>query len=451
MPRCFPTNIRTNDGKVSAMCNLPQAFIEQMQHMLGDALPDFLHTYEQPYFRGIRMRPGVSVFSDAGEEVPWAAHAHYLPLDSRAGAHPLHEAGAYYLQEPSAMGAAAVLHPLPGERVLDLCAAPGGKSTQLAAYMEGKGLIVCNEPVPGRAQVLSRNVERMGIPNAMVTCALPEQLSPRFPQYFDKIMVDAPCSGEGMFRRHPEAREEWNPSSPAGCADRQLYILEHAAQMLRPGGQMVFSTCTFNDTENEGVVQHFLHTHPDFSLLPFSLPGLPPNNGMLHLWPHLIRGEGHFVALLQKEGNSPALCKKPVFPCQPLSKQDMAVAQDFLSAHLVHPIFPSGLFMGHVIALPDAPLPDLKGLRIVRLGLQLGDVKGRLFQPDHALALACPVKYTFSVNEEEARLYQNGQVLPCPDDVKGWLCPVLEGMQLGWGKASQNQIKNHYPKGLRKP
>lgn len=436
---------------MSAMCDLPQAFIEQMQRMLGDALPDFLHTYEQPYHRGIRMRPGIKPAPDALQPVPWAENAYYLPLDSRAGGHPLHEAGAYYLQEPSAMTAAAVLHPAPGEKVLDLCAAPGGKSTQLAAYMMGEGLLICNEPVPGRAQVLSRNVERMGIPNAMVTCALPEQLSPRFPGYFDKIMVDAPCSGEGMFRRHPEARAEWQEASPVGCAERQLYILEHAARMLRPGGRMVFSTCTFNNTENEGVVQRFLAAHPDFSLLPFSLPGLPENDGMLHLWPHIVPGEGHFVALLQKDGNGQGGCKKPVFPCQSLGKQEAKVTQAFLAEHICCPLSVSGLFLGHVIALPATPLPDLKGLRILRLGLQLGDVKGKIFQPDHALSLSCPVRYTFPVSEEEAALYQNGQVLPCPDHVKGWLCPTLDGMQLGWGKASQNQIKNHYPKGLRKP
>lgn len=433
------------------MCELPQAFIEQMQRLLGPALPDFLLSYAQPYHRGIRMRPGVVPPADVLDAVPWAKHACYLPLESRCGAHPLHEAGAYYLQEPSAMTAAAALAPVPGDRVLDLCAAPGGKSTQLAGLMEGKGILLCNEPVPGRAQVLSRNIERMGIPNALVTCALPEQLSPRFPEYFDKVLVDAPCSGEGMFRRHPEARLEWTSASPQGCAERQLHILEHACQMLRPGGRLVFSTCTFNDTENEGVVGIFLNRHPQFRLLPIHLEGLPENNGMLRLWPHITKGEGHFVALLQKDGDSPCACPKEKSACTPLTRQEMTVVHDFLSEHLINPPSVSGRFLGHVVSLPDAPLPDLSGLRILRLGLQLGDIKGKLFQPDHALALALPVRFTHPVSEEEAALYQSGQVLPCGDGVKGWLCPVYGGMQLGWGKASQNQIKNHYPKGLRKP
>ena len=394
------------------MNSLPAAFIEQMQRQLGAALPDFLHTYELPYHRGIRMRPGISPIDDALQPVPWAENAYYLPLESRAGALPAHEAGAYYLQEPSAMTAAAVLQPESGDLVLDLCAAPGGKSTQLAAALKGTGLLICNEPVPGRAQILSRNIERMGIPNALVTCALPEQLSPRFPGWFDKILVDAPCSGEGMFRKHPETRLEWQLSSPEGCADRQLHILTHAARMLKGGGKLVYSTCTFNDVENEGVVQSFLHTHPEFSLLPFSLPGLPENNGTLHLYPHEIAGEGHFVACFIKE-ETPSDKRVCASFLQPLSKQEAALAAAFLKDHFPCPPYVSGLFAGHTVSFPDVPLPDLKGLRILRAGLQLGDIKGKLFLPDHALALACPVHIPHALTQDEARLYQNGQVLPC--------------------------------------
>lgn len=432
------------------MYDLPSAFIEQMRCQLGPALPDFLHTYEQPHQRGIRMRPGLAPYEDALQPVPWAMDAYYLPLDNRAGALPQHEAGAYYLQEPSAMTAAAVLQPQKGDLVLDLCSAPGGKATQLAAYLKQEGLLVCNEPVPSRAQILSRNVERMGIPNALVTCALPEQLSPRFPGYFDKILVDAPCSGEGMFRKHPETRQEWQPTSPEGCAERQLHILTHAARMLKGGGRLVYSTCTFNNVENEGVVQSFLHKHPDFSLLPFHLPGLPASAGMLHIYPHEVQGEGHFVALFQRDEAPQKKISHSSF-LQPLSRQEAQVAAAFLQETLLQAPQASGLFAGHAVAFPLIPLPDLKGLRILRAGLQLGDVKGKLFLPDHALALACPARKTLAVTLDEARLYQNGQVLPCEENLSGWLCPSLNGLQLGWGKASQGQVKNHYPKGLRKP
>ena len=196
----------------------PKGWIEQLSPLLGQELPDFLRSYDLPPARGVRMRPGLPKLEEAEEKVPWAENAWYLPLESAAGISPAHEAGAYYLQEPSAMAAAGALRPVPGDRVLDLCAAPGGKSTQLAAYLQGRGLLVCNEPVLSRAQILSRNIERMGVPDAAVVSALPEELSPRWPLYFDKILVDAPCSGEGMFRRHPESREEWTAASPEGCA-----------------------------------------------------------------------------------------------------------------------------------------------------------------------------------------------------------------------------------------
>lgn len=426
----------------------PEGWIEQLRPLLGDALPDFLHALNSGApLRGVRTRKGVAPPAEAGEKVPWAMDAYYLPLDSDAGARPTHEAGAWYIQEPSAMTPAAALQPRPGERVLDLCAAPGGKSTQLAAMLAGEGLLVCNEPVPNRAQVLSRNLERMGVKNAVAVNALPEELSPRWPEYFDKILVDAPCSGEGMFRRHPETRAEWTPAAPAGCAGRQAHILRHAAMMLRPGGRLAYSTCTFNATENEGVVEAFLQEHPEFHLAPFSLPGLPTSGGMLRVWPHLVKGEGHFAALLEKDGN--AQKKQAVSGLPTPGKQEMSLAQAFLQEHIAESVSPNAVFAGKVIAAP-AELPPLKGVRVLRLGLQIGEVKGKIFLPDHALALACPSLRTVPVTEEQARLFQAGQVLPVDEVLRGFYTPTLNGLNLGWGKASEGQLKNHYPKGLRK-
>lgn len=429
---------------------LPDGFIEQLLPLLGPALPDFLHSYDLPPTRGIRMRPGVPPPAETIEPIPWAEYGYYLPLTSDAGAVPAHEAGAYYLQEPSAMAAAAMLRPMPGERVLDLCAAPGGKSTQLGAYMQGKGLLVCNEPVPYRAQILSRNIERMGIGNAVVTCAMPEELSPRWPVYFDKILVDAPCSGEGMFRRHPETRAEWRAAAPAGCAQRQSQILEHASAMLRPGGLLAYSTCTFNAQENEGVIQGFLHQHPEFSLVPFCLPGLPDCDGMLRLWPHEVKGEGHFAALLQKAGDAPDRAKKDRTESLPIpGKAEAALAREFLSAHVPDAVRADAVFAGRLIQAPEE-LPPLKGVKVLRVGLQLGEIKGKVFVPDHALALACHVRTQVTVSEEQARAYQAGQVLPADDALRGFCAVCFQGMNLGWGKASDGQIKNHYPKGLRR-
>lgn len=431
----------------------PEKWIEQISPLLGPDLPDFLRSMAEPPVRGARMRG--SAPPDALDEIPWAENARYLPLDSQAGASPLHEAGAYYLQEPSAMVPAAALKPQPGDRVLDLCAAPGGKSTQLAAYMAGRGVIVCNEPVSLRAQTLSRNIERMGVKNAVVTCAMPEELSPRWPEYFDKILVDAPCSGEGMFRRHPETRGEWTAAAPEGCAQRQERILEEAAKMLRPGGRLCYSTCTFNALENEGVIQRFLYLHPEFALVPFALPGLPASGGMLRLWPHRVRGEGHFAALMMKtaEADRPAEKKRSRetragLPL--LLKAEAALAGDFLREHIAEPVRPDAVFSGHVIRTPDE-MPPLAGVRALRVGLQVGEIRGKVFMPDHALAMACRALQRVPVTEDQARAYQAGQVLPADEGTRGFCTPVLGDMQLGWGKISQGQMKNHYPKGLRRP
>ena len=434
----------------------PEGWIEQLRPLLGTELPDFLRSYEEPPARGLRMRPGHEPPPEAREPVPWAPDGWYLPLSSAAGASPLHEAGAYYLQEPSAMAAAAALRPAPGERVLDLCAAPGGKSTQLAAYLQGRGLLVCNEPVPGRAQILSRNLERMGVGNALAVCALPEELSPRWPSFFDRILVDAPCSGEGMFRRHPETRGEWTAAAPLGCAQRQGLILDHAARMLRPGGRLAYSTCTFNAQENEGVIQRFLAAHPEFSLAPFQLPGLPACDGTLRLWPHRVRGEGHFVALLEKRDEA----EKPDAPRRRRDgreealprpgKAEGALAEAFLREHVFAAPPPNALFAGKLAAVPEG-LPPLQGIKVLRAGLFLGEIRGRVFVPDHALALACRPVRTLPLTEAQARAYQAGQALPAPDGAKGFFAPSFQDWPLGWAKASDGQLKNHYPKGLRRP
>ena len=431
----------------------PEGWIEQLNSLLGHSLPDFLHSYDASPARGIRMRPGIKPPAEIEDPIPWVENGYYLPLDSLAGATPAHEAGAYYLQEPSAMAAAAALRPNPGEKVLDLCAAPGGKSTQLGAFLQGRGTLICNEPVPGRAQILARNIERMGIGNAIVVNHLPEELSHRWPGWFDKILVDAPCSGEGMFRRHPETRQEWHAASPAGCAQRQGHILSHAARMLRPGGIMAYSTCTFNPIENEGVIQGFLRDHPEFSLRPFALPGIGACQGMMRLWPHLIRGEGHFVALLQKAEDAPDAPVKKKEKQQGSGmaapdKHQAALAVDFLREHFDLPLIPNALFANRITQVPECP--SLQGVKVLRLGLHLGEAKGKIFIPDHALALTHPCKKQVEVDTDAARAYQNGQVLPCKEGLKGWFTLCLDGLSLGWGKASDGQMKNHYPKGLRK-
>ena len=432
------------------MCNftLPAAFMEQMRSLLQGDADAFFASYDAPSLRGIRFRDGRRPLpADAlTGEIPYARNACYLDASSDAGSLPLHEAGAYYIQEPSAMAAAAVLQPQEGDRVLDLCAAPGGKSTQLAMAAELK-LLVSNEPIPSRAQILSRNIERMGIGNALVACAYPDRLAAAWPGYFDKVLVDAPCSGEGMFRRHPETRAEWDADAPRRCHERQLDILRSAAKLLRPGGRMVFSTCTFNSVENEGTMRAFLAEFPEFHLLPICVSGLPDApDGMLRLWPHRFPGEGHFVALLGKEdGEAPSL---PHASLSAPQKNAAAAFQDF-ARQIGCGILPNVQQGDRLYHVPD-DLPPLNGIRVLRMGLHLGEMRGKVFVPDHALALAHDSMRGFAVEERQALAYQHGDTLDCDEGLSGFYVITHQGFSLGFGKASGGQMKNHYPKGLRK-
>ena len=432
------------------MCDmpLPTAFMKQMRSLLQEDADAFFASYEAPSLRGIRFRDARRPLpaEELTGVIPYARNAFYLDAASEAGSLPLHEAGAYYIQEPSAMAAAAVLQPGDGDRVLDLCAAPGGKSTQLALAADLK-LLVANEPIPSRAQILSRNIERMGIGNAVVTCAYPDQLAASWPAFFDKILVDAPCSGEGMFRRHPETRAEWDEDAPRRCHERQLEILRAAAKMLRPGGRMVFSTCTFNSIENEGTIHSFLTEHPEFHLLPIDIAGLPPApDGMLRLWPHRFPGEGHFVALLEKEeGEKPSIQPDSLTPPQ---KTALAAYLDFANRMGCN-ILPNLQQGDRLYCVPEG-LPLLKGIRVLRMGLHLGEMRGKVFLPDHALALAADSIRRFPVDERQAVAYQYGVTLDCDETLSGFYAITYQGFCLGFGKASNGQMKNHYPKGLRK-
>jgi 16S rRNA C967 or C1407 C5-methylase (RsmB/RsmF family)/NOL1/NOP2/fmu family ribosome biogenesis protein len=436
---------------MTAVPELPDGFLGMVAPLLGNDLALFTETLDGPYRRGIRFHPEKRIIPPSGtlERIPWARDAHYLLLRSMAGSHPLHDAGAYYLQEPSAMAPAAALPLKPGDRVLDLCAAPGGKSTQIAARMEG-GILVCNDPVPSRAMILSRNIERMAVKNAVVVSAAPEALAGRWQSFFDAILVDAPCSGEGMFRRYPESRSIWNRQMPEGCAVRQLFILRQAAAMLKPGGQMVYSTCTFNRLENEGVIEKFLACCPEFAPVPFALPGIPPyQDGMLRVWPHKTAGEGHFIALLRKSPDAAAGAKQYPAPCQKPGSGELVACGALLRDFITDPPVPNAVFAKTlVLAPPDCP--PLDKIKVYRLGLHIGELRGKIFIPGHALALAAACVNVLPLDEKSAERYQRGEALACPETLRGYAAAMLDGLPLGFGKASNGEFKNHYPKGLRK-
>lgn len=425
---------------------LPEAFVARMAGQLGPELPAFLSALEEAPVRGLRMnalRQGWETpFRDAERPVAWAAGGWEIPWDSEAGITLAHEAGLFYLQDPAAMIPAAVMDARPGEKILDLCAAPGGKSTQMGAAMAGKGLLICNEPVPGRAAVLSRNMERMGVPNAIVTGAWPEKLAEKWPEGFDGVMVDAPCSGEGMFRRHPETRQEWTAEKAAGCVGRQEKILAAAARMVRPGGRLVYATCTWNPAENEGQVERFLRANQEFEMEPFSLPGAEGPEGLWTCWPHRNRGGGQFVARMRKKGTGSAHLPdgSDGFP---LSRE----AEKIWRESGIRTRMPNGALGQTLVWAPE--IPDLKGISLMRLGLHLGQIKGKHLMPDHAAALAMesPGMPETALTDGEALRYMAGESLP--GDGKGWQLMTWQGHALGWGKGSDGMIRNHYPKGLR--
>ena len=440
------------------MSALPAEFLNQMRKMLGDETPAFLRAMEGPPALALRLnsrRAGAeaaaAAFADGA--VPWAADGRYLREGAKPGAAVAHAAGAYYVQEASAMAAAAALDARPGEIVLDLCAAPGGKSTQIAAAMKDAGVLVSNDPEPVRARALAGNLERMGASAAIVVCALPDRLAARWPETFDAILVDAPCSGEGMFRRDPAARDEWSPAAPAGCAKRQAEILDRAGEMLKPGGRLVYSTCTFNETENEGSVRAFLARRPDFAPEDFELPGAGSSReGMLRLFPHRLRGDGHFVARLRRAGAAPESGHRSAGKDDPaamallqrLRGEVCALPEDWLGRRF--------FIQGDRLYCAPREAPPLDGLRAVSPGLCLLRIGRGHVEPEHALAMALPPELAArraELDEVRAAAWLRGEAVD-RDGPRGWTLALYRGMPLGWGKCSDGTLKNHLPKGLRR-
>ncbi|MCM1119163.1 MAG: RsmF rRNA methyltransferase first C-terminal domain-containing protein [bacterium] len=474
---------------------LPEVFQQRMRSQLGAEYAEYVRSLEGERHRALRVNPlkGSGDPTEARERflrlspwelepVPWEAAGFYYTQEG-PGRHPYHEAGVYYIQEPSAMAPVAFLEPQPGERVLDLCAAPGGKSTQIAGRMRGEGLLVSNEIHPQRARILSENVERLGICNCLVLNEAPERLAELFAGYFDRVLVDAPCSGEGMFRKNENAGEEWSPENVERCAARQDGILDCAVAMLRPGGRLVYSTCTFAPAEDEGSVSRLIGRHPEMELLEPAdclgaagdslatwgfTSGRPdwieaPVCGIdrtLRLWPHRLRGEGHYLAALQKSGASSGAVHALHGIERGIPEKECREYLEFAAEALTEK--PEGIYLRFADHLYLAPrdMPSLKGLHVLRSGLHLGTVKKHRFEPAHALALAlspgevrrhCPVSVGGLQGDASARAdaYLSGQTFSHTGE-GGWHLITVDGYSLGWGKLAGGVMKNHYPKGLRK-
>lgn len=428
---------------------LPEAFLQRMKAQLGSEYPAFLESLERPRAVALRFNPmkgARPVLPFVGAPVPWEPEGFYYDPETRPGLHVYHEAGVYYLQEASAMAPVALLDPKPGERVCDLCAAPGGKTTQIAGRMLGRGFLVCNEINPKRAKILSRNIERMGVANALVTNEHPETLAGRFPGFFDRVLVDAPCSGEGMFRKEEAAVTDWSQETVQMCARRQREILDSAARLVRPGGRLVYSTCTFAPEEDEETVAAFLEAHPEFTPEPVEAPWfVSGENASYRMWPHKLLGEGHFAAVLRKtQGESGEVPACPGEKC-PKAWESFAKELDIT--------LPEGKAVSFGQSLYWAPmeLPELNRLKVLRPGLELGTERKGRFEPAHALALwlkTCAVTESFPPESPEMKAYLHGDVVP--SGKRGWCLVQTGGYAIGWGKGDGSVLKNHYPKGLRR-
>ena len=428
---------------------LPEAFLERVKAQLGEEYEDFLKSLERPRAVALRFNPLKGerpALPFVKEPVPWEKEGFYYDPDSRPGLHVYHEAGVYYLQEASAMAPVALLDPQPGERVCDLCSAPGGKTTQIAGRMLGKGFLLCNEWSPKRAKILSQNIERMGVANALVTNEDTSVLAKRFAGSFDKVLIDAPCSGEGMFRKEEAAVTDWSIETVQMCARRQAEILHNGAQLVRPGGRLVYSTCTFAPEEDELAVAAFLENHPEFEPEIIKAPWfVPGENGSHRLWPHKLLGEGHFAAVLRKKGDEEAEFT-PVSGGK-LPKEWVQFAKD-LQIEL-----PAGqaVMFGDTLYWAPEGMPDIARLRVLRAGLELGTVKKGRFEPAHALALwlkSCSNVQNYEPDSAEMAKYIHGDVVP--SSIRGWCLVTAGGYSIGWSKGDGNVLKNHYPKGLRR-
>ena len=433
------------------MATLPEKFIENMKKQLPEnEWEAFFACYEKKPFKGVRLN-GLKggryalkpLLPFLGEPIPWEENGFYTD-EEKLGGNPLHFAGAFYSQEPSAMSAAPLLEVKPGERVLDLCSAPGGKGTQLACAMDGKGIIVLNEPVSSRAKILSQNVERMGIKNAVVLNEYPDALATKFQGYFDKILVDAPCSGEGMFRKNAEeALGEWSEENVALCAERQKGILDCATKMLRVGGRLVYSTCTFAIAEDEGQVRDYLASQPEMQLLKQE-----------KLYPHKVDGEGHFVALFEKISRTEEWESRLKEHKRSVTNSGEKAYRDFEKTFFKEKFaFRLHEVNGILYELPENVF-DWKGLQVLRVGVRLGEVKNGRFEPSHSLAMCvkadeCKNVVDFTADDEKLEKYLRGETFDW-DIPNGWCVVCVHGLPVGLGKAVGGTVKNHLPKGLRK-
>ena len=464
--------------------NLPEDYHSLIQRLLGDDAPRFFQAMIEASHSGLRLNPKKTRISFLEKSLgvpfqpaPWEENGYSYPDYPGLGKHPFHAAGLYYLQEPSAMAPVGILDPQPGERILDLCAAPGGKTTQILDRMKGEGYLLANDPNPRRVQALARNIERWGARNIAVVSETPDRLSDHFGEYFDRVLVDAPCSGEGTFRSHPAEIKKWSLKYVNRCATIQDEILWYASKMVRPGGTLVYSTCTFNQEENEGVIERFLSKRTEFSLESFpQKPGFSSGKPLtrqekfdltktVRIWPHLAPGEGHFIARLRKAGegeNTPQLAETQG---KEASTEKIEIYRDFYQNTLVETANTADLapdnshleVFGSQLYFISPNAPSLRGLNVIHWGYWMGNFRSGRFIPSPALASGMnpadiQTVLEFSLDDPQLKTYLRGSPIKIQegwDKPRDWVLVCAEGTPIGWGKIQGDRLKSHFPSWLR--
>lgn len=444
---------------------LPNNFEKAMEELLKSEYSSYKLSLEEPYYLGLRcneLKIDVKRFKEIApfklEEIPWVNNGFYYSTCEQPAKHPFYHAGLYYIQEPSAMTPASVMPIEEGDKVLDLCAAPGGKSTQLGAKLGNSGLLVCNDISPSRAKAIVKNIELFGIKNALVVSESPKKLETYFEGFFDKVLVDAPCSGEGMFRKDASMIKNWEATGPTYYEAIQKEILPSAQKMLKPGGYMVYSTCTFSPIENELMMEWFTKSYPQMELVSLKAEhgieqGREAAPQSLRLWPHKIKGEGHFVALLHKTDGQAPQTPNP-FPLVNLKEQQLLeysrFEKDVLNLELSRDQM---LLIDENLYLLPKEIPNIKGLRVLKSGWALGELKKNRFEPSQAFASGLKkdeLKSFFSlkVNDPEVIKYLKGDTLD-KDVQEGYHMIGVEDFPLGWAKKTGHILKNKYSSGWR--
>ena len=459
------------------MINLPSEFEEKMKLLLGDEFNEYISCYDEPRYYGLRVNTGKISVEDFKKicpfkiwPVPWIENGFYYNGEKDSPAkHPYYFAGVYYLQEPSAMTPASRLPIEPGDKVLDVCAAPGGKATELGARLKGEGVLIANDISSSRAKGLLKNLEVFGIGNMLVLSEEPGKLESYFPEYFDKILIDAPCSGEGMFRKDKKMVKAWEEHGPAFFSKLQRSIVTQATRMLKPGGLLLYSTCTFDPEENERVIEFLLDEYPEYQILDI-LPyegftaGKPEVSNTknpdlaktVRIFPHKMKGEGHFLALLKKGAAVEASAKETSS-----SKRAKELPEDlaaFFKDVAWTPVADRLDIHGERVYYMPAGLPDFRKIRFLRSGLLLGELKKKRFEPSQALAMnLSPDTYkktiNFACDDDRVTRYLKGETIDVDDLVspkdKGWYLICIDGFSLGWGKLANGTLKNKYLPGWR--